>query len=335
MLESSVSPQEARSTEADVGQPAQASAKLKDILRYGLYPFLLLTTLGFSIWVVTVGKDLRYAFGWVMGARTMTVLALEFVYPMKREWRMTWRSFGRDLLYAAMNGGFGALIRWAAVFFAISIADDGAGWLEDAPLLVEVVVLALTFEFIQYWLHRISHEARGTLGKFLWRIHVAHHLPDRVYVLMHPVMHPFNLLFILFVTQGTLLLTGASAEAIFVFNALLSLHGLVSHFNFEISAGPLNYLFVGTELHRDHHSADPHESKNFGVLTPLWDLVFGTFHYNPGRTPKRLGVEHPEDYPDSLAIHKVIMLPLSKSSATSYSPTADCSARRPGTRHRI
>ena len=314
MPESTVTLQEVREPEMHLARNASGIVGLRKTLRYGLYPFLLLTTLGFSIWVVTVGKDLRYAFGLIMSARTLALFALEFTFPMKREWRMTWRSFGRDLLYAATNGGVGAFIRWVIVFFAISIADEGTGWLKSAPLLVSVLVLILTYEFMQYWIHRMMHEARGAFGAFLWRIHVAHHLPDRVYLLMHPVAHPINFIFVLVVMQGALLLTGASANAIFVFNALLSLHGLISHFNVDIAAGPLNYIFVGTELHRDHHSADPRESKNFGVLTPFWDLVFGTFHYDPKRSPMRLGVEHPEDYPDSLAIHKVVMLPFLKSS---------------------
>ena len=216
---------------------------VRQMIRYGVYPILLTATLGFSVWVVTEGKDARYAFGWIMGARTAILLALEFIVPMKSEWRMTWRSFGRDALYIAMNGAFGAFLRWLAVFLAISISGNGTGFLADAPLLVAVIVLVLVFEFLQYWLHRVSHEARGMVGSALWRIHVAHHLPDRVYLLMHPVMHPINLVLVATVTQGALLITGASGEAIFVFNTLLALHGTISHFNVDIAAGPFNYLF--------------------------------------------------------------------------------------------
>jgi sterol desaturase/sphingolipid hydroxylase (fatty acid hydroxylase superfamily) len=84
----------------------------------------------------------------------------------------------------------------------------------------------------------------------------------------------------------------------------------VSHFNVDIKAGPLNYLLVGTELHRFHHSASLDEAKNFGVLTPFWDLVFGTFRYDPRRLPEALGVVDPSQYPPSTAIGKVLMLPL-------------------------
>lgn len=294
---------------------ANVNANIRSVVRYGLYPFLLTATLGFALWAITSGMELSSAFGWVMGARFAFLLGVEFMLPMKREWKMSWRSFGRDLLYMATNSGVGAIVRWLIVFFAITSAENSSGWLRDAPIVLSVIATALTFEFFQYWFHRLSHEARGPIGAFLWRIHVAHHLPDRVYLLMHPVMHPFNMLISLAIIQGVLLFTGASPEAIFLFSALMGLQGLISHFNVEIHAGPLNYLLVGTELHRDHHSADPHESKNYGVVTPFWDIVFGTFHYRPGRAPARLGVEHPADYPDSAAIHKVMMLPFYSSTS--------------------
>lgn len=287
-----------------------APPALRTAVRHGLYPLLLVGTIGFATWVVTVGTDLRHAFGWVMGARFALLFGLEFLMPMRREWGMSWRSAFRDAMYIVVNGGMGMLIRWTLVFFAISFAGKSSGLARELPLVLQVIAAVLMFELFQYALHRASHEARGPLGRWLWRVHVAHHLPDRVYLLMHAVMHPFNIVFIFAITQGAMLLVGLSPEALFIFNALLALHGLIGHFNVEIKAGPLNYLFVGTELHRDHHSADPQESKNYGVLTPFWDIVFGTFHYRPGRSPARLGVEHPDRYPDSIELHKVVALPL-------------------------
>lgn len=111
------------------------------------------------------------------------------------------------------------------------------------------------------------------------------------------------------IVQLPLVTLGARQETLFLFNALMGLQGLLSHFNVDIKAGPLNYLLVGAELHRFHHGADLDEAKNFGVLTPFWDLVFGTFRYDARRLPNALGVINPEQYPASTAIGKVMMLP--------------------------
>jgi sterol desaturase/sphingolipid hydroxylase (fatty acid hydroxylase superfamily) len=127
---------------------------------------------------------------------------------------------------------------------------------------------------------------------------------------MHPVAHPLNFIVSLAIVQLPLVTLGARPETLFLFNALMGLQGLVSHFNVDIKAGPLNYLLVGTELHRFHHSASLDEAKNFGVLTPFWDLVFGTFRYDPRRLPAALGVVDPLRYPASTDIGKVLMLPL-------------------------
>jgi sterol desaturase/sphingolipid hydroxylase (fatty acid hydroxylase superfamily) len=105
---------------------------------------------------------------------------------------------------------------------------------------------------------------------------------------------------------------GARPEVIFLFNALMGLQGLVSHFNVDVKAGPINYLLVGTELHRYHHSASIDEAKNYGVLTPFWDLVFGTFVYRPAQLPNALGVQDPGAYPDSNEIAKVLALPFGR-----------------------
>jgi sterol desaturase/sphingolipid hydroxylase (fatty acid hydroxylase superfamily) len=102
---------------------------------------------------------------------------------------------------------------------------------------------------------------------------------------------------------------GFSTEALFVANLIVGLQGLVSHFNVDIRVGPLNYLLMGTELHRYHHSADPRECKNYASTLSLWDLLFGTFYYRPGQNPQKLGVEQPARYPQDTELLKVLALP--------------------------
>ena len=92
-------------------------------------------------------------------------------------------------------------------------------------------------------------------------------------------------------------------------NIIVTLQGLVSHCNLDLRAGWFNYLFVGTELHRYHHSANLAESKNYAATLSLLDLGFGTFYYRPGRVPERLGVLDPSAYPDSNELWKIMKLP--------------------------
>ena len=277
---------------------------------HALYPLLLAgTLLLFGISVVK-GWNLATVFAWMAGGRFALLLAVEFLYPARPEWRMTWRSFWRDLKYMAVNGGTGAALKLGLGWLALDMSRLNTGLVSGMPAVVEFLAVLLTYEFFQYWFHRVSHEPRGPVSSWLWRLHVAHHLPDKVYLLMHPVGHPLNFILSMAIMQLPLVTLGARPETLFLFNALMSLQGLVSHFNVDIKAGPLNYLPVGTELHRFHHSARLDEAKNFGVLTPLWDLVFGTFRYDARRLPEALGVVDPLIYPPSTAIGRVLMLPL-------------------------
>lgn len=280
---------------------------------YAFYPLLLLATLGGFAAAVSRGWDLARVFMVLAGVRLALLLGVEFLHPARPEWRMTWPSFRRDLKYMAVNGGAAGLLKLGFGWLALDLSRFNTGLVTGLPMAVEFLGLLLTFEFFQYWYHRLSHEGRGRYGAWLWKVHAAHHLPDKVYLLMHPVGHPINFIVSLAIVQLPLVVLGARQETVFLFNALMGLQGLVSHFNVDIQAGPLNYLLVGTELHRFHHSTDLDEAKNFGVLTPVWDLVFGTFCYHPRRLPRALGVSQPAEYPASADLRQVLLLPFRKS----------------------
>jgi sterol desaturase/sphingolipid hydroxylase (fatty acid hydroxylase superfamily) len=289
---------------------APPRSHLDAFVSFAFYPLLLAATLTLFAAAVTRGWNLATVFAWMAGARFALLLAVEFLHPARPEWRMTWSSFWRDLKYMAVNGGTAAALKFGLGWLALDLSRFNTGLVTGMPAVVEFFAVLLTFEFFQYWFHRISHDARGPVGRWLWKLHVVHHLPDKVYLLMHPVAHPLNFIVSLAIVQLPLVTLGARPETLFLFNALMGLQGLVSHFNVDIKAGPLNYLLIGTELHRFHHSASLDEAKNFGVLTPFWDLVFGTFRHDPRRLPEALGVVDPSQYPASTAIGKVLMLPL-------------------------
>jgi sterol desaturase/sphingolipid hydroxylase (fatty acid hydroxylase superfamily) len=279
---------------------------------YAFYPVMLAATLGLFTTSLALQWDLAKVFMVLGAVRFALLLLVEFLYPARPEWRMTWPSFRRDLKYMAVNGGVAGLLKLGAGWLALDLSRFNTGLVSGMPFVLEFLVLLLSFEFLQYWYHRWSHEGRGRFGTWLWKVHAAHHLPDKVYLLMHPVGHPINLVVSLAIVQLPLVALGARQETVFLFNALMGLQGLVSHFNVDIKAGPLNYLLVGTELHRLHHSADLGEAGNYGVLTPVWDLVFGTFSCQPGRLPRALGVAQPADYPASADIGQVMWLPFKR-----------------------
>jgi sterol desaturase/sphingolipid hydroxylase (fatty acid hydroxylase superfamily) len=285
---------------------------LEKIITYALYPLLLAITVGLFAHSVAHGWNLSTVFAWMAGSRILVLLAAEYYFPAKPEWKMTWLSFQRDLKYMVINGSVAGLLKLLTVWLALDISKFNTGLVANTSIWQEILALIVVFEFFQYWFHRLCHEGTGRFGAWLWKVHLPHHLPDKVYLLMHPAGHPINLLVTLAIINFPMVVLGARPESIFLYNALIGLQGLVSHVNVKIKAGPLNYLLVGTELHRYHHSADVNEAKNFGVLTPIWDIVFGTFQYQPERLPHKLGVENPSTYPSSEEVLKLLVLPFKR-----------------------
>ncbi len=284
------------------------------ILRYILYPFYLFGGVGLTFLTIGQGWNLNVVHGSFSVFMVASLILLEARFPLERRWAMNWASFQRDLKYMVSGIFTEVALRWTgsgiALFLATYNTPSSTKLMADVPLIPSVLLLILGFEFLQYWFHRICHEMRGGVGTFLWRTHAAHHLPDRVYVLMHVAAHPVNFSVIQGVlTVAAVVLPGFSPESVLVFGIIMGVNGTFSHFNMDIRAGWLNYVFVSTELHRYHHSADMSESKNYGAVTPLWDLVFGTFVYKPGQSPARLGVDNPSAYPHSNEFWKVMALP--------------------------
>jgi sterol desaturase/sphingolipid hydroxylase (fatty acid hydroxylase superfamily) len=223
---------------------------------------------------------------------------------------MTKRSLVRDLKYITAGSVTVGLVNSLLGTVALAWAERHTGPLAQAPISVALPLALLTFEGLNYAHHRLSHELPGAFGRFLWLTHVAHHLPDRVYVVVHAALHPLNVV----ITQGIIMLLplaglGVTSEVTLAFNLLVGFHSIISHCNVDIRAGWLNYIFISTELHRFHHSADEREAKNYGVVLSLLDLAFGTCYYRPGTIPAHLGVANSAAYPDPDEFWRVLRLP--------------------------
>jgi len=281
------------------------------VIQYGLYPLLLLALLGYASLELGQPSDLigRY-YPYYLTALVVILLTIEILRPMRREWRMTKGSFvRRDLPFMLIGGLTLGLSNYAAGWAALHFGVVRSAAHADLPLLPAVILALLIPDFIWYWIHRLSHEGRSRFGQWLWTVHLTHHLPQQLYLLMHAVAHPLNAIVVRAIMTLPLFFLGFTAEVLFVANLIVGLQGFVSHFNVDVRAGWFNYFLMGTELHRNHHSADPGEAKNYGAVVTLWDQIFGTFYYRPGVAPERLGLQYPQRYPQDRDVWRVLALP--------------------------
>lgn len=277
---------------------------------YLFYPFALVTTLAF------IQVEVRGWFGPLGSAYPMyllviisAMLAFERIAPMRPEWGMTKKSFfTRDLPMLAVNGATIAATTFVVTWLAQRYS--GLGLLHHSTLAwqAEAICALVLSDLLWYWVHRVSHEGKGLLGRWLWKVHAIHHLPSQVYVFMHAVGHPINGAVVRVILMLPAILWGLSPEAVFAASVFNGFQGLVSHFNVDARAGWFNRIFVGTELHRFHHSTNLDEAKNYAATFAFWDQLFGTYRL-PAAAPQKLGVDDRESYPADTQLVKLLVFP--------------------------
>jgi len=280
------------------------------MVRWGLYPFLWTVKLGtfYLLWFTDVAPEnlssLSAAFVFIL------CLVLELVYPYEKRWGMTWRSLWSDAKFVAPNGltlyALGFVLAYLGIKASASLSGIASNW----PIAVQLIACLLIYKGLNYAIHRAMHEMPGKFVGWLWKVHAAHHLPPRLYLVMHAVFHPINAIIIRAVAIVVpIWIMGYDQMVVAMFGMILSLHGIISHFNVDMRMGWANYLFVGPELHRYHHSARPEECKNYGATLSIFDQLFGTFVYRPGVPPRELGVMPESGLPDYDKTGAVLALP--------------------------
>lgn len=291
--------------------PQKNISYFDSFIRYGLYPVLLIFMLTYSWFEISLSSSEPGTYrGYYLGILIGSMLLIEIIRPLRNKWRMTAATFFKRDIPFMVIGGFTIFITQyigleLILWFGLIRGESHL----NLPVIPGVIIILLITDFFWYWLHRWSHEAQGPFGQFLWKIHVAHHLPQQVYLFMHGVAHPINTVLVRIIYTVPLFFLGFSTEAIFVASLITGLQGLISHFNVDCRAGYLNYILIGAETHRYHHSQDPNEAKNYSSTITLWDILFGTFLYKPGKAPARLGVINPSHYPNDQQILTVLAIP--------------------------
>jgi len=287
--------------------------KFEDIMSVVFYPMILFSTIVVSSYAILNELDFAKVYGFFLMGLVAILILTEKFHAAKTEWKINRNLlFHRDIPYMLLGGITLGLANFIIGYFLITFSTEKNHAFWDMPILFDFFLSLLIIDFLWYWYHRFCHENKSEIGKFLWKVHVAHHLPKQVYVLMHAVSHPLNTLIARGIMTTPLFILGFSIEVVFLVNIFMNLQTMISHYNVNIRTGVLNYFIIGTELHRYHHSANPKESKNYGSILTVWDHLFGTFYYQPSRLPGKLGVGNPEYYPDEREILKIVALPFSQ-----------------------
>jgi sterol desaturase/sphingolipid hydroxylase (fatty acid hydroxylase superfamily) len=257
------------------------------------YPILLIAVVVPAIAAMRLGWDFGQV-NFLFVLSTITYLSLlERVIPYDPAWHPGGREWGWYGIYFVLTVIGGAM----AQFVVMAVVGVVAPLDPVLPLGAEIPSALLLGSIGGYAVHRLAHNR-----PWLWRLHGVHHAPDKVNVGNNGVAHVLDILITQACTQVVLALIGFSEESVFVVGLFVVAQGYFLHANIDVRLGWLNYVFVSPEQHRLHHSTDLSEAGHYGSDLSIWDLLFGTFTWYPGRKPVQVGLADPASFPKTSSV---------------------------------
>ena len=238
-----------------------------------------------------VGVPLALAAYVAVAASGLAVFFGEGMIPYRRAWAPSGHELLDDGLFML---SVQVLLPLGLTWFAVRALQGGletAGltlkvWPSAWPLWAQVGLKIATGDFLRYWLHRWSHE-----HGLLWRLHAVHHHPRKLYAVNVFRFHPADKAIQFLGDSLPFILLGVGPQVLSYYFVIYATGGFFQHSNLNIRLGWLNYLVVGPELHRWHHSRLVTDSNaNYAHTFVLWDLLFGTYRRPRDREVGDLGL---------------------------------------------
>jgi sterol desaturase/sphingolipid hydroxylase (fatty acid hydroxylase superfamily) len=126
--------------------------------------------------------------------------------------------------------------------------------------------------------------------------------------------HPIEIIISMLIKMSAVVLIGAPAASVIIFEVLLNGTSMFNHSNLFVPLGVdrvLRLFVVTPDMHRVHHSVFAFETNsNFGFNLPWWDRLMGTYRDQPklGHEGMTIGLAQFRD-PSRLTLPKMLVLP--------------------------
>jgi len=259
--------------------------------------------IAFALGMGNLVEDAFNATGWLL-VGVVQLLVMLVVFRSLERWRpvepVTDRAAVRvDIIYTLIHrlGLFRIVLffsidpLWDALFGTLRLQGLPTWQLDQwfAPwwpgvtdtAWLSFIAYLIVFDFIDYWFHRAQHRFN-----WWWTLHSLHHSQQQMTMWSDNRNHLLDDLIRDSVIVLTARLIGIAPGQFVAVVACTQLLENLAHANVRLWFGPvLERVLVSPRFHRVHHSIGiGHESRgrgtlggrNFAVLFPLWDVLFGT-----------------------------------------------------------
>lgn len=258
----------------------------------------------FGLGLANLLEDGYTATGWLLVGVIQLVVMVLLIAPLQRLWPVEAvtdrRAIRVDILYTLVHRL--GLFRIALFFSIDTLWDELFGTLRvwgmptyhldnlwpgvTDQAWVSLLLYLVVFDLLDYWIHRGQHH----FG-WWWKLHSLHHSQRQMTMWSDNRNHLLDDLLrdsiIVLVAQIIGLAPGQFVAIVAITQLSESLH----HANLRLWFGSVGErLWVSPRFHRRHHTIGiGHETQsgtrarrggnNFGVLLPVWDMLFGTANF--------------------------------------------------------
>ena len=213
---------------------------------------------------------------------------LETAYPARpgQKWfRPHWFTDLCFLLgqYLLFNGLILGLLEGIRIWLDDSMPTGFRAAVAAQPWWLQALEVIVLSDFCVYWGHRLQHR-----WPLLWRFHSIHHSAEHLDWLAAHREHPLDTVYTLTLINLPAFLLGFPVATLAGLVAFRGLWAIYIHSNVRLPLAPLRMLIGAPELHHWHHDC-ARDAGNYANISPLMDLLFGTYRC-PDHEPEKFGI---------------------------------------------
>ncbi|MCB1201572.1 MAG: sterol desaturase family protein [Leptospiraceae bacterium] len=208
-------------------------------------------------------------------------------FPWNRQQSVFTKDFWLDVFYMFFNLFLFPLLGFYAASYMVDrvfqnflqnvlgVENLVAVEIQSWPAWLQLVVLFVVRDFVQWNVHRLLHRSR-----FLWQFHKVHHSAKQLGFATHLRFHWMeNIVYRMF-EYIPLGMIGFGVKDFFIVYIISLGIGHFNHSNIRLPLGPLKYIFNNPQMHKWHHvknlPAGFQYGINYGLSLSIWDYLFKT-----------------------------------------------------------
>lgn len=258
------------------------------------------------LWDAVLQPHWNNYFYWLL-AISVLVYALELLFPWRKNQKAIREDFWLDAFYMFFNFFLFGLVGYAALSTVVSQAFNDllanvfgiknlvAIQVGSLPYWVQLLILFLVRDFVQWNIHRLLH-----WSPWLWQFHKVHHSVREMGFAAHLRYHFVETFVYRTIEYLPLAMIGFGIQDFILVHLFTIVIGHLNHANFNLPLGPLKYVLNSPQMHIWHHARDLPSGGtgiNFGITLSVWDYLFGTASIPYDGRDIPLGFEEVDTYP--------------------------------------